>query len=54
MDYGRHLQVGYNILKKWISNINNKYFKAVYRWNVDKQKPDLVVDIDGNVKVNGE
>ncbi|WFG97043.1 lipoprotein [Spiroplasma citri] len=30
------------------------YIKSVYRWNLDKQKPDLVVDIDGNVKVNGE
>ncbi|QED25274.1 lipoprotein [Spiroplasma citri] len=55
MDYGRHLQVGYNILKKWISNINNKYFKAVYRWNGGEENlPVLVVNNDGNVKVNGE
>ncbi|WP_281042320.1 hypothetical protein [Spiroplasma citri] len=31
------------------------YFKSVYRWNGEEQKlPNLVVDTDGNVKVNGE
>ncbi|WFG96622.1 lipoprotein [Spiroplasma citri] len=35
-------------------NINN-YIKAVYRWNGDEQKlPDLIVDNNGNVKVNSE
>ncbi|AXF95476.1 hypothetical protein [Spiroplasma phoeniceum] len=31
------------------------YFKAVYRWDGDEQKlPDLIVDNNGNVKVNSE
>ncbi|WP_348736465.1 lipoprotein [Spiroplasma endosymbiont of Ammophila pubescens] len=34
--------------------INNDYFKSVYRWNLTTQKPDLIIDNDGNVKVNGE
>ncbi|QIA68405.1 hypothetical protein GL982_01985 [Spiroplasma citri] len=50
MDYGRHLQVGYNILKKWISNINNKYFKAVYRWNGGEEwSPILAYDDEGGM-----
>ncbi|WP_338991823.1 lipoprotein [Spiroplasma endosymbiont of Seladonia tumulorum] len=31
---------------------NNDYFKAVYRWNLDIQEPNLIVDKDGMVKVN--
>ncbi len=53
-DYGKHLQVGYDIFKKWISNINNNYFKSVYRWNLDTNEPDLILDENGNIKVNGE
>ncbi|WP_348735831.1 hypothetical protein [Spiroplasma endosymbiont of Ammophila pubescens] len=31
------------------------YFKSIYRWNGEEQKlPDLIIDNDGNVKVNGE
>ncbi|PQP78919.1 hypothetical protein C6B38_03150 [Spiroplasma sp. ChiS] len=37
---------------KW--NKNNDYFKLVYRWNLDTTEPNLVIDNDGNVKVNGE
>nr|CAK99426.1 hypothetical lipoprotein transmembrane [Spiroplasma citri] len=34
---------------------NNNLIKAVYRWDGDEQKlPDLIVDNNGNVKVNGE
>ncbi|UZQ30058.1 MAG: lipoprotein [Spiroplasma phoeniceum] len=55
MDYGKHLQVGYDISKKWISNINNDYFKSVYRWNLDTNMSDLLdIDENGNIKVNGE
>ncbi|WFG95733.1 lipoprotein [Spiroplasma citri] len=41
---------------QWQEYIKNKnYFKAVYRWNGDEQKlPDLIVDNNGNVKVNSE
>ncbi|GAA6238806.1 MAG: hypothetical protein SPLM_09210 [Spiroplasma phoeniceum] len=30
------------------------FFKAVYRWNLDTQEPHLILDENGNVKVNGE
>ncbi|WP_424526443.1 lipoprotein [Spiroplasma endosymbiont of Glossina fuscipes fuscipes] len=30
------------------------HFKAVYRWNLDTQEPDLIIDENGNIKVNGE
>ncbi|WP_342255509.1 lipoprotein [Spiroplasma endosymbiont of Poecilobothrus nobilitatus] len=33
---------------------NSNYFKSVYRWNLNTQKPDLIIDDNGNVKVNGE
>ncbi|QED24577.1 lipoprotein [Spiroplasma citri] len=37
----------------WEKNSNN--FKAVYRWNGSEQNlPNLVIDNDGNIKVNGE
>ncbi|ALA97633.1 putative lipoprotein [Spiroplasma kunkelii CR2-3x] len=32
----------------------NDYFKSVYRWNLDTQEPDLVLDNDGNIKVKDE
>ncbi|UZQ30618.1 MAG: hypothetical protein OHM56_03545 [Spiroplasma phoeniceum] len=34
---------------------NDDYIKSVYNWNGKEQNlPDLIVDNDGNVKVNGE
>ncbi|MFU0252514.1 lipoprotein [Spiroplasma sp. Moj] len=33
---------------------NNNNFKSVYRWNLDTQEPDLIVDDKGNIKINGE
>ncbi len=30
------------------------YIKSIYRWNLDKQEPELILDEKGNVKVNGE
>ncbi len=38
---------------QWLLDKNN-YFKSVYRWNLDTQEPDLIIDKDGNVKVNGQ
>ncbi len=40
-----------NIKIPWSSK--NDYIKSVYRWNLDKQEPDLVIDDKGNIKVNG-
>jgi len=40
---------------QWREYIKNKtYFKSVYRWNLDTEKPDLIIDNNGNVKVSGE
>ncbi|WP_338963679.1 MULTISPECIES: lipoprotein [unclassified Spiroplasma] len=40
---------------QWREYIKNKtYFKSVYRWNLDTEKLDLIIDNDGNVKVGGE
>lgn len=33
---------------------NKDYFKSVYRWNLDTQEPNLIIDNDGNIKVEGE
>ncbi len=30
------------------------YIKSVYRWNLDKPEPELILDENGNVKVSGE
>ncbi|WP_338988944.1 lipoprotein [Spiroplasma endosymbiont of Seladonia tumulorum] len=38
---------------QWLLDKNN-YFKSVYCWNLIIQEPDLIIDKDGNVKVNGE
>ncbi|WP_338966202.1 MULTISPECIES: lipoprotein [unclassified Spiroplasma] len=38
--------------QKW--NKNDDYFKAVYRWNLTTQEPNLIIDNKGNIKVNGE
>ncbi|PQP79264.1 hypothetical protein C6B38_01830 [Spiroplasma sp. ChiS] len=36
-------------------SFNPKYFKSVYRWNGGEENlPDLVLNNDGNVKVNSE
>ncbi len=36
----------------WEENSNN--FKSVYRWNLYTQEPDLILDENGIVKVNGK
>nr|CAK99103.1 hypothetical lipoprotein transmembrane [Spiroplasma citri] len=38
----------------WGENSGINYFKAVYRWNLDTQEPDLILDDNGNVKVKRE
>ncbi len=40
-------------LKPW-QKYNEAYFKFVYRWNLDTNVPDLILDEKSNVKVNGE
>ncbi|ALA97899.1 putative lipoprotein [Spiroplasma kunkelii CR2-3x] len=37
----------------WIED-DGTFFKAVYRWNLDTKEPDLIIDDNGNIKVNGE
>ncbi|WP_253301091.1 lipoprotein [Spiroplasma endosymbiont of Phyllotreta cruciferae] len=38
---------------QWREYLKNKtYFKSVYRWNSDTKEPDLILDKNGNVKVN--
>ncbi|APE75513.1 lipoprotein [Spiroplasma citri] len=40
---------------KYWNDDNGTYFKAVYRWNGGEENlPDLIIDNNGNVKVNGE
>ncbi|MFU0251630.1 lipoprotein [Spiroplasma sp. Moj] len=41
-------------IKYWSDDIDGSYFKSVYRWNLDTEKPYLIIDNDGNVKVSGE
>ncbi|ALA97513.1 putative lipoprotein [Spiroplasma kunkelii CR2-3x] len=31
-----------------------QFIKSVYRWNLDTQEPDLIIDDNGNIKINGE
>ncbi len=38
---------------KWWE-INNNYFKLVYRWNLDTPEPDLILGENGNLKVKEE
>ncbi|WP_425377894.1 lipoprotein [Spiroplasma endosymbiont of Polydrusus pterygomalis] len=33
-------------------NKNDNYFKSVYRWNLDTTEPNLILNENGNVKVN--
>ncbi|GAA6238832.1 MAG: hypothetical protein SPLM_09480 [Spiroplasma phoeniceum] len=40
-------------LKPWQKD-NEAYFKFVYRWNLDTNVPDLILDENSNVKVNDE
>ncbi|WP_374696071.1 lipoprotein [Spiroplasma endosymbiont of Polydrusus formosus] len=41
-----------SVVSPWISN---KYrFKSVYRWNLDTKEPDLILDENSNIKVEGE
>ncbi len=35
----------------WLQD-DGTYFKSVYRWNIDTQEPNLVIENDGNVKIN--
>ncbi|PQP78381.1 hypothetical protein C6B38_06710 [Spiroplasma sp. ChiS] len=42
-------------IKYWSDDIEGSYFKYVYRWNGGEENlPYLVVNNDGNIKVNGE
>ncbi|MFU0252479.1 lipoprotein [Spiroplasma sp. Moj] len=38
----------------WRQDKGGNFIKSVYRWNLDTEKPDLIIDNAGNVKVNGE
>ena len=39
------------IWRQWDRD-DGSYFKTVYRWNLDKQEPNLIIDENGNAKVN--
>ncbi len=42
-------------IKYWSEDKDRVYFKLVYRWNLlDKPSPDLIIDENGDVKVNEE
>ncbi|ALA97016.1 putative lipoprotein [Spiroplasma kunkelii CR2-3x] len=41
--------------RRWYwKNDNGTYIKSIYRWNLDTQDPELILDENGNIKVNGE
>ncbi|WP_424525858.1 lipoprotein [Spiroplasma endosymbiont of Glossina fuscipes fuscipes] len=42
-----------SVFREW-KKTNSNYFKSVYRWNLDTKEPDLIIDNNGNIKVNGE
>ncbi len=44
--YNKFENGAFPLLKNWI--------KSVYRWNLDKFKPDLILDENDNIKVKGE
>ncbi|WP_338966265.1 MULTISPECIES: lipoprotein [unclassified Spiroplasma] len=46
-------QSSYKTIKPWQID-NGVYFKSVYRWNLNSNIPDLIIDDKGNVKVKGE
>ncbi|QED24547.1 lipoprotein [Spiroplasma citri] len=56
LGYGKDLYISNNSgFIKYVSNWqrdDGTYFKSVYRWNLDTQEPDLIIDNDGNIKVN--
>ncbi|MFW4371324.1 MAG: lipoprotein [Spiroplasma sp. hy2] len=41
-------------IKYWSYDKEGIYFKSVYRWNLYNNEPNLVIDKNGNVKVDGE
>ncbi|WP_338963381.1 MULTISPECIES: lipoprotein [unclassified Spiroplasma] len=41
-------------VENYDSKYMKKYFKSVYRWNLDINEPDLIVNNNGNVKVKDE
>ncbi|MBW3059065.1 hypothetical protein D6D54_07120 [Spiroplasma poulsonii] len=41
-------------VENYDSKYMKKYFKSVYRWNLDIKEPDLIVNNNGNVKVKDE
>ncbi|WP_424526180.1 lipoprotein [Spiroplasma endosymbiont of Glossina fuscipes fuscipes] len=43
-----------NFTWKFSQPSSNIPFKSVYRWNLNTQEPDLIIDDKGNVKVKGE
>ncbi|WP_253301156.1 lipoprotein [Spiroplasma endosymbiont of Phyllotreta cruciferae] len=43
----------YKTWKEWNKD-DGSYFKAVYRWNLDNNIPELVLDENNNVKVSEE
>ncbi len=45
------LAINANSILCWNKD-NGTYFKSVYRWNLDTQEPNLIIDDNGNVKVN--
>ncbi len=50
----KKLQIWNEINKNWTewSNEKNKIqYKYVYRWNSNTQKPNLILDKNGNIKV---
>ncbi|WP_338989420.1 hypothetical protein [Spiroplasma endosymbiont of Seladonia tumulorum] len=52
---GQTLNIAWTFKEIYWENDNGTYFKYVYHWNDEEQKlPDLIIDNDGNVKVNGE
>nr|CAK99923.1 hypothetical lipoprotein transmembrane [Spiroplasma citri] len=38
--------------ESWKDDTKNNYFKAVYRWNLDTQEPNLIVNKDGVIQVS--
>jgi len=47
------LFINNNLDSTWKNN-NGSYFKSVYRWNLDNNIPELVLDENNNIKVRGE
>nr|CAK99148.1 hypothetical lipoprotein transmembrane [Spiroplasma citri] len=45
------LSIDASTINLWKSD-NGTYIKSVYRWNLDTKEPDLIIDNEGNIKVN--